>query len=265
MFPVWAMSAVLAFQVASGQSADPLVDLLLKKGVISKEDFKGDALTRDALLDVLVRKGILTDEEGVRLKSREQKGYATKAEVAAVKQEVQGIVRQDAGGLGLPKWMDGLTIGGDLRVRYESIDQEHAPDTSRGRYRARLGISKKFGDGVEAGIRLATGPGRTSANQTMDTSFSNAELNLDRAYISVNPEIAEWLTLTGGRIANPFVHTNMVWDADLNFDGAAEKVSFAVSEDVSLFATAGQFSLETPAGGDEADYVKLHLDAIVKF
>jgi len=86
----------------------------------------------------------------------------------------------------------------------------------------------------------------------MDTSFSNAELNLDRAYISVNPEMAGWLTLTGGRIANPFVHTNMVWDSDLNFDGAAEKVSFAVSEDVSLFATLGQFSLGTDSDGEDS-------------
>jgi len=141
VFPVWAMFALLAFQVASGQSADPLVDLLLKKGVISKEDFKGDALNRDALLDVLVRKRILTEEEGVLLKTQERKGYVTKADVAVVKEEVQAIVRQDAGGLGLPKWIDGLTIGGDLRVRYESIDEDNGSDTTHGRYRARLGIT----------------------------------------------------------------------------------------------------------------------------
>jgi hypothetical protein len=54
------------------------------------------------------------------------------------------------------------------------------------------------------------------------------------------------LTLTGGRMANPFFSTDLVWDDDLNFEGAAIKL---VSDTFTgnswrVFLTAGAFPIE---------------------
>jgi hypothetical protein len=266
VFSAWALSAFLVVQSTSGQSTDPLVDTLLKKGVVTRDDFKGDALTREALLDVLVRKGILNAEEGLQLKAQAQKSYATKEDVAAVKEEVQAIVREDAGGSALPKWLDGLTIKGDVRTRYEGYDYDgkktatgaEDPDKrqrNRGRIRARLGVEKKWSNGVQTGVRIATGKTGSLTNDPISTNQSfgdpdmaNKALYLDQAYISYKPEAAEWVTLTAGRIANPFVCTSMVWDGDLNFDGVAELLSYKASDDLRAFANLGQFVMKEQAG-----------------
>lgn len=259
LFTVWAMSALVAFQFAAGQATDPLVEVLLKKGVISKGDFRGEALTREALLDVLVRKGVLSDEEGLLLKAQEQKEYATKQDVAAAKQEVEALVRQDAGGPGMPSWIEGLTIKGDIRARLEGFDfdgGDHPDDKqrNRGRVRARLAISKEWDNGLKAGLRLATGSldDPISTNQSFDDASANKNLNLDRAYISYSPEMVEWLNVTAGRMANPFEHTSMVWDGDLNFEGLAEKVSVPLTEDLEVFANLGQFVLNESSSGTDS-------------
>jgi len=232
--------------IAEAGELDDLVNALVKKGVIQKEDLGDGALSVADLTRILKEKGVLAeaDLESGKTEAPVQPQYVTK-------EEVEAIVREDAGGgFGLPKWIDGLTVKGDIRVRYENIDRDNESDTSRARLRARLGIEKKFDNGVTAGLRTTSGHGRTSTNETMDNNFGNMDWTLDRAYVKVNPEIAEWLKVTGGRMANPFLHTNLLWDSDLNFDGAAENAKLAVSEELGLFLTLGQFSLE-PSSEDE--------------
>ncbi len=47
-----------------------------------------------------------------------------------------------------------------------------------------------------------------------------------RAFLKYQP--TEWLTLQGGKIANPFVASPMIWDPNLNPEGLAEQVKFTV-------------------------------------
>jgi len=50
----------------------------------------------------------------------------------------------------------------------------------------------------------------------------------------------DWLTVTGGKIENPFITTSLVWDGDLNPEGFAEKFTFKTA-DVDWFLTIGEF------------------------
>ena len=70
----------------------------------------------------------------------------------------------------------------------------------------------------------------------------------DRAYLTYRP--AKWATVTGGRIANPFESTDMLFSNDLNFDGIAAIFKQPLEgRDVTLFGTLGAFSTEYGSNG----------------
>ena len=109
--------------------------------------------------------------------------------------------------------------------------------------RARLGVDATITDGVRFGLRLASGGdnGPVSTTQLLGGGFGKKDFWLDQAYLNINP--SHWIDANVGRMPNPFVHTDLVYDPDLNFDGAA--ISTATKRDnakgISLFATEGIF------------------------
>jgi hypothetical protein len=183
----------------------------------------------------------------------------------------------------LPEWLDRFTFEGDVRLRQDffRLGQSNTPegrdnystggnymtrgadlvgtngnlsgiqnantqeDFNRSRLRLRFGATAKVSDSVTAGFRIATGntTGPTSTNQTMGQGFNKYSVVLDRGFLTLKP--TSWLSLTGGRIANPFFSTDLVWADDLNFEGAAALASVPFSHSVTGFATAGWFPLRT--------------------
>ena len=143
----------------------------------------------------------------------------------------------------VPEWLDRLKWEGDIRLRYQGdlFADGNAPETSfqaigqnvsntledrhRERVRLRLGLNANVAGGVDAGIRITTGntSDPVSTNQTLGNYDNKYSLVLDRAFLKLRP--IDDLTLWGGRIPNPFFSTDLVWDDDLNFEGAA--VSYA--------------------------------------
>ncbi|MDA0840215.1 MAG: putative porin [Planctomycetota bacterium] len=252
---------VLSFVPIQAQQSDPLAEILIKKGILKQEDVQKGPIDRDSLIKILQTKGILSAAEAETVRAQDQAGFATKSELMAVKDEVQAVVRETpAGGSSMPKWLDGLYINGDIRTRYEGFDfdgsdlgQADKKQRNRGRVRLRLGLGKEWDNGVGVHVRLATGSttNPTTTNQTFEGA-ANKNFNLDRAYMTYSPEKWEWLTLTAGRMPNPFVNTMLVWDGDLNFDGIAEKVSYQAFEHIELFWTAGQFVFEEESDGNDS-------------
>jgi putative porin len=113
------------------------------------------------------------------------------------------------------------------------------------RLRARLGLKAQINDHVDFGLRLATGSdnGPVSTNQTLGGGLSKKAIWLDQAYVNLKPVDGAVLTL--GRMPNPFLSTDLLYDDDLNFDGAA--ASYALNgggDGWSLRATAGAFPIE---------------------
>lgn len=122
---------------------------------------------------------------------------------------------------------------------------------SRQRLRMRLGLTAKVTDEVGVGVRLATGSAtdRVSTNQTLGQNFNKYEIYVDRAFVRLDP--AEWVSIQGGRIPNPWFATEMTWNENLNFEGFATSFRRPVVDDgFAPFATLGYFPLResTPPG-----------------
>ncbi len=118
-------------------------------------------------------------------------------------------------------------IKGDLRIRQESIEAEGVSghdNYDQLRLRARLSFLSHVNDQISTEVRLATGSGGTSTNQTLGDSTStntqNYDFKLDRAYAQYKPN--DGLLARMGRTVNPYVlvaNNSLLFDSDLNFDG----------------------------------------------
>lgn len=188
----------------------------------------GSALARaqdnGALLDLLVRKGLINDQEAEDVRADLTRENASTS----------------AGKLKLSTPLTELELYGDARVRYEvRTAAAGAPDTistpgdntqrNRFRYRLRLGLRGTLVDDWFFGLRLETSTNPRSTNITFgDDSSVNGPFSKDSDRISVGQAYFGYrgvrdLTLTVGRMQNPFVTTSMTWDGDINPEGLAEQ------------------------------------------
>lgn len=158
-------------------------------------------------------------------------------------------------------WTDSVKVKGDLRLREEYIDQDGKDERNRFRIRARLSLSGQVNDEFQVKVRLASGSDDpVSTNQTLDDSFSSKGINLDRAYLVYSPEDAG-VDVWAGKVKNPFIAVkNLVWDSDLNPEGAALRVkqgplhlnggAFVVEEnssDSEIYLFGGQAAVDLDA------------------
>ena len=140
----------------------------------------------------------------------------------------------------IPSFLQGVKMKTDLRVRYEGTDYDAdgKKNRNRGRYRLRFSFDKKINDQLNAGFRLASGGGdATSTNQTFTDGFEGKGIWIDRAYVTYKNTIA---TIGAGKVANPFVSSNLIWDGDVNPEGLYEK--FKVGK--NGFITLAQFMVK---------------------
>jgi len=98
-----------------------------------------------------------------------------------------------------------------------------------------------------AGIRLGTGSDNNpvSTTQTLGGGFGKKDIWLDQGYLRW--KTTDYMTLTGGRIANPFYATDMMYSNELNFDGVAAIFNHKLNNEWGLFGTLGAFPVEYTA------------------
>lgn len=167
----------------------------------------------------------------------------------------------------VPEWVDRFKFDGDVRLGYQRdmFSDGNAPevifqnfgqnisntteDRDRFRLRARLGVSARVTQDVSAQLRLATGSGSepVSTNQTLGNFGNKANFSLDRAFIRArSQDTLPWLTVTGGRLPNPFFGSDLVWDDDLVFEGLALQFNdpAAAARTWRPFGTVGLFPLQ---------------------
>jgi hypothetical protein len=126
-----------------------------------------------------------------------------------------------------------LKFNGDFRLRFESTTKQEpgaTPDILDPRYREvvrfRAGLSSRINENINFGVRLATGSpdDPNTADVTLGNFVDDLAVSLDRVYLELKHQ---GLTLSGGKIANPFLRTDLVWDGDVNPQGVA--ASYAVT------------------------------------
>lgn len=198
-----------------------------------------------------------------------------------IKAEVMNTAKQEnwAAPNTFPDWASRISFDGDLRLRYESRGYadgnsneivDFAKLNDKGPYdvnansgsnlppllntredrdsllrlRARFGLKAQLADNWVAGIRVATGSNNNpvSTTQNLGGGFGKKDIWLDQGYVTWTS--SERLTLTGGRIANPFMSTDVLYSHDLNFDGVAAIFDQPLNRDLSLFGTVGAFPVQ---------------------
>lgn len=159
-------------------------------------------------------------------------------------------------------WADKITIKGDLRYRYENINDEiGSEDENRQRIRARLGAYAEVNDMTTAGLRIATRQDANSGNETIGNEFEDKEVFLDLAYMTITPEDGKFGSVTLGKMKYPYkVVTDLIWDSDVNPEGIAYTYSTKLN-DTAVFGSAGYFKVEEDAGPQDLDLASFQLGA----
>jgi putative porin len=126
-----------------------------------------------------------------------------------------------------------FAFSGDVRLRAEPTfggPSDRSQDRFRERIRLRFNAEAQLNDQLKGGFSFASGDlnNPISTNQTTNQYATRKPLAIDRAYATYNPSWFRPLTLTGGKFAYPWFNTELVWDKDLNPEGAAETLAFHV-------------------------------------
>jgi len=196
------------------------------------------AQSSDPLIDKLVEKGILTVKEANELREEVDKGFK---EAYSVKS-------------GMPDWLNSFRINGDLRLRFDQIHIDDFLDRNRFRYRARLGFTAVMMDDFEVGMRLTSGEGTTvdrvsdpvSGNTTFDNNGAKKGIFIDLVYAKWSPiKTGDWSgTFIGGKMENPFVFSELVFDPDYTPEGVAQQWACTINDKHSARLNLGGFVLD---------------------
>ena len=101
-------------------------------------------------------------------------------------------------------WVDRVSFYGDLRLRYENIDEEGVAGSSRERERgrARIGLKADVSPNVKVIFGLATGGDNpVSRNVTGDGGFTTKEIGFELMYIDWSAR--DDLSVYAGKMKNP--------------------------------------------------------------
>jgi Putative porin len=127
-----------------------------------------------------------------------------------------------------------FSFSGDFRLRDEPFfggPSNQSLDQNRERFRLRLNLTAKLNDDFGGGFSLASGDinDPTTTNQTVTGFYTRKPIAIDKAYVDYTPHYFHYLTLIGGKFGYPWYNTELVWDKDLNPEGAAETLAFDTS------------------------------------
>jgi hypothetical protein len=126
-----------------------------------------------------------------------------------------------------------FAFSGDFRLRAEPTfggPTNLSQDQFRERIRLRFNAEAQLNDQLKGGFSLASGDlnNPISTNETLGQYTTRKPIEIDRAYATYNPSWFRPLTLTGGKFAYPWFNTELVWDKDINPEGAGETLAFHV-------------------------------------
>jgi len=235
--------------------------LLVGGPAVGADDAPSDpALT--ALVKALHDQGVIDEQQYTEISAK-----------AAAKQAEQA-----------PGWWERLSFWGDFRGRYEGFFYQRDPDgermdnQQRGRYRLRLGLASQINDYARVVLQFATGAGdNRSGNQTFggNLDWGKDLIEVDQAYLELKPfpqegqlPLDSTLFVDVGRVPNPFLWKNgrdsMLWDNDINLEGADFRLTSRPAEAVDLFANTGFFVDDENANAKDPSLYAAQLGANVR-
>lgn len=204
----------------------------------------------DAILDLLIKKGVITQREANEVREQLDQQTAQTVEMYSKSK--------------VASFLDAMSFGGDLRLRaeyFDNEDQANRNDRWRFRYRLRLGIEAKMTSWTTVGLRLASGDANdpVSTNESFDDTFQKDPIQIDAAYVVIRPPDWDWVSLTGGKMNNPIYQPSfnspLVYDFDVTPEGLAQQFVFKLDEEqrYRLFVNAGEFILNEIGSSSDTD------------
>jgi hypothetical protein len=194
-----------------------------------------------------------------------------------VRQEVkaQASAEGRANAATLPAWVRNMSFGGDIRLRY--LRNDFASDNSapvlvnswyqlpaqsitdstdsheRLQMRARLDVTTRINPDFTAGIQIVTAAGN-------DASANPVDLDVDLGRYgrpfsaAINLGYLQWraaptLSLTGGRMMNPYFKSDLIFAPDLSLDGLAIGYTPRLPGGLGAFVNGGVHPLQTGQSG----------------
>lgn len=183
------------------------------------------------LIDTLVKKGILTDQEGEDLRVELLKDFGNtspgKLDISSsvTKLKISGDIR--------------------IRQQIENQVTTAAPTVTnermRTRFRFRLNGDAELQNGWATGFALESAQSADSGNQTFENGGDDYGIFLARAYVSYTRND---FMVVAGKQKNPFYTTDLIWDGDINPQGFTEQYTFDFGSSSSLTLRAGQILMD---------------------
>lgn len=214
------------------------------------------AQSADALINKLIEKGVLTVKEANELKEEADKDFTAAHSVKT----------------GMPDWVTSFKFNGDLRGRYDGVYMPELTsglnltpaatsgnfvDRHRFRYRLRFGAVAVMKENFEAGFRLTSSEPQVSgtAQQGGDPISGNTSFNDNgsKKFVYIDLAYGRWTALntpdfklvtTVGKMENPFVVSEMMFDGDYTPEGAAINFNYNINDDHILKLNLGAFALD---------------------
>jgi len=159
--------------------------------------------------------------------------------------------------------------GGHIAARNKNEElQNTSADRLRFRERFRLGIEAQVTDELKAGVRLATTNqlSPVSSNQTLGNTGQSFQVAIDRAYVQydfLDKNKTDWFSIYAGRIANPWMSTDLVYSPELSFEGIAGTFRLRFNQnDVNVkhfhnYEPSARFGLQTGAQTPDTIFMSL--------
>lgn len=146
-----------------------------------------------------------------------------------------------------------LDISGDLRVRQEwniRDGRDRSRQTLRARLRGRYDVSSH----ISVGGQIVTGDpdDPNSTDITLSNFLDDLTVSLDQAWVRYS---AGPFSITAGKFAQPFVRTDLVWDADVSPQGLTLGYRLRLSGSSSIEARGLYFVVDESAGGPDSDMI----------
>src|SRR5437867_2594010 len=167
---------------------------------------RAPAQTTDSLLNILIKKGVITEQEAKDIKAE------------AAQQNQKDFNQAFTAKTGMPPWAKSYKLYGDFRGRFEENNTESVGYHTRDRFRFRLRTGLEVSmEKFDVGLRLASGNPQQNhanlliggspdtANQDLNSLESRKGLWIDAAYARYTPvKNDDWIVSASiGKIDNP--------------------------------------------------------------
>lgn len=181
------------------------------------------------LVDALVKKGVLSSQEGEEIRA---------SMLEDLNATGGGMLSWGSSAV------KGVKLYGDARMRYQwenAQDSQNGTanpnnDRSRFRYRLRLGADYQFSENWKSGIRLETSESNDSTNNNFGGYFDKVgdEVYVGLVYLEYETnspvlfglDVADYFDLRMGKHLQPFLISSAWWDGDINPEGFSEQIAW---------------------------------------